>query len=220
MEKVRLLIVDDHELILNGLRSMFQSFKDFEIVGDANNGKDAITQAQKLQPDVIFMDLSMPVMSGLEATSKIVALLPETKILALTQHEDSEYVMQMLQAGGKGYLFKNSTQEEFKAAIHAVMNGQKYFSKKISDMLLNDLMNQQKKHEEEAETKEVPITKREREIIINIANDLSNQQIADKLNISLRTVETHRRNIMQKLKVNTVVALIKYAVQHNIVSLD
>lgn len=219
MKTVKIMIVDDHELILDGVKSILRSMKDNEVVGEATNGKEAVAMAVALKPDVIFMDISMPLMTGLEATEKILTLLPDTKILALTQHEDNEYVMKLLDIGGSGYLLKNSKKKEFAEAIETVMAGKKYFSKKISEMLLNDLMSR-KKRAGNTTNDEIPLTKREREIIIKIADDLSNQQIADELHISLRTVETHRRNIMQKLKVKTVVALITYAIQHKIISFD
>ncbi len=220
MKPITILIADDHQLILNGIKSMLKSLKKYEIVGEAQNGAQAVQKTLELKPEVVFMDISMPEMSGLEATEKIMSLLPETRILALTQHEENEYVMQILKVGGCGYLLKNSKKEEFEEAIEAVMSGKKYFSKKISEMLINDLMDHKKKEEASDTENPVLLTKREVEIIVKIADDLSNQQIADVLHISLRTVETHRRNIMQKLKVKSVVALIKYAVHHNIVKLD
>jgi len=161
----------------------------------------------------------MPIMNGIEATRFILEKVPEVKILALTQHEENEYVMQFLKSGGSGYLLKNSKKDEFINAIDSIMENKRVLSHKISEQLLNDLMN--KKDPESTEEKaEIPLTKREIEIIKKIADDMSNQQIADELHISLRTVETHRRNLMQKLNVNTVVALLKYAAQHHIISFE
>ena len=161
----------------------------------------------------------MPVLSGIEASKLIIKKIPEIKILALTQHEDNEYVLQMMNAGAYGYLLKNTRKEEFIEAIYSVFKSEKYFSKKISNLLLNNLLQSKKANIEEDETN-VTLTKREKEIITKIAEEMSNQQIADNLNISLRTVETHRRNIMQKLDVKNAVSLVRYAVQHHLISLD
>lgn len=219
MEIVNILIADDHQLILNGITEMLKPYKRYKIVGKAINGKEVIEMAVRLKPDIIFMDISMPGINGIEATKIIVEKLPGIKILALTQHDENEYVLQILNAGGSGYLLKNSKKEEFEEAIESVLKGNKYLSKEISDQMINDLLHQHSggqngKHEE------IHLTKREIEIIQKIADDMSNQEIADELNISLRTVETHRRNLMQKLKVKTVVALLKYASQHNIISFE
>lgn len=218
METVKLLIADDHELILNGIKDMLRPFKKFKIVATAMNGQQAIDMAMEYEPDVIFTDISMPVANGIEVAKIISEKLPKTKILALTQHEENEYVLQFLNAGGHGYLLKNSTKNDFIEAIDTVLAGKRYLSDQISQQMINNLVSG-KSNETEQEV-EIHLTKREREIIQKIADDFSNQQIADDLNISLRTVETHRRNIMQKLKVKTVVALLKYASLHNIISFD
>lgn len=219
MNKVKILIADDHDLIHNGIKSILRPIKNYKIIGKAMNGEEAIQKAIELKPDIILMDISMPVMNGIEATRIITAKLPDIKILALTQHEENEYVVEILNSGGVGYLLKNSKKNEFVEAIETVLSGKKAFSKKISDQLISDLV-YQTKDKENPEKQEIPLTKREIEIIRKIADDMSNQEIADELHISLRTVETHRRNLMQKLNVKTVVALLKYAAQHNIISFD
>ncbi len=218
MENINILIVDDHQLIINGISDILRPIKNYKIIGNATNGKEAIAEALKLKPDIIFMDISMPIMNGLDATKIIAEKLPNTKILALTQHEEKEYVNQIFNYGGSGYLLKNSKKEEFVAAIESVMSGNKYLSKHVSDLMLKDLLN--KKEGNSTEDLSIKLTPREKEIIKKIAEDLSNQEIADKLFISLRTVETHRRNLMQKLKVKSVVSLLKYAAKHNIIKFD
>lgn len=216
MEIVRILIADDHQLILNGISDMLRPIKQYKIVGRASNGKEAVEKALLLKPDLIFMDISMPVMNGIEATKIISQKLPLVKILALTQHEEKEYVKQILKSGGSGYLLKNSKKDEFLDAIESVLAGKYYLSKEISEQMISDIIT----HEQDnsLENKAVTLTKRETQIIKKIADELSNQEIAEELHISLRTVETHRRNIMQKLKVKSVVSLLKYAAQHNIIS--
>jgi len=219
MDEIKIIIVDDHQLIVNGLRAMLEPIKGFKIIGEANDGEEAVLKADDLKPDVIIMDISMPILSGIEATRQILEKNPQIKILALTQHEESEYVIQIINAGGYGYLLKNSRKEEFIEAIFSVFKGEKYFSKKISNLLLSNLL-QDKKTETKENLTKITLTKREQEITKKIAEEMSNQQIADNLNISLRTVETHRRNIMQKLNVKSAVSLVRYAVQNQLISLE
>ncbi len=219
MKKVKILIVDDHQLILNGVTEMLKPIERFRIIGNAMNGEMAIKKAVQLKPDIIFMDISMPVMNGIEATKEIISKMPDVKILALTQHDENAYVAQILKAGAVGYMLKNSRREEFEEAIETVLNGNKYISQEISEQMLNDLVSKQLNPDPEND-EEIHLTKREIEIIQKIADDMSNQEIADELNISLRTVETHRRNLMQKLKVKTVVALLKYASKRNLISFE
>jgi len=219
MEKINILIVDDHELIINGLKSMLKNIKNFNIIGEANNGLEAIKKTKSLLPEVIIMDISMPVLNGIEACSSIVKVFPNIKIIALTQHEDNEYIIQMIKAGAYGYLLKNSKKEEFVKAIETVTSGNKYYSTNISELLISNIITQNTA-QEESNKNEVPLTKREIEIIRKIALELSNSEIANELHISLRTVETHRRNIMQKLNIKSVVSLIKYAAQNEIINFD
>ncbi|MCF6170839.1 MAG: response regulator transcription factor [Bacteroidales bacterium] len=216
MKTVRILIADDHQLILNGISDMLRPNKEFRIVGRATNGEEAVSKALKLKPDLIFMDISMPIMNGIDATRKIKKKLPAIHILALTQHEEKEYVTQMLKAGGSGYLLKNSKKDEFVEAIELVMNGNHYLSRKVSEQMISDLIHSERDNSSPQD--EVTLTRREKEIIVKISEELSNQEIAEELHISLRTVETHRRNIMQKLKVKSVVSLLKYAARRKIIS--
>jgi two-component system nitrate/nitrite response regulator NarL len=216
MDKVKILVVDDHQLILNGISEMLRPFKQFKIIGMASNGKEAVKLADKLQPDVIFMDISMPEMNGIEATRIITQQHPEIKILALTQHDENEYVMQILKAGGSGYLLKNSKKDIFEEAIGTVLSGEKYLSKEISEQMISEIVNNPAGQGKTPE--DIHLTKREIEIIRKIADDMSNLEIANELHISLRTVETHRRNLMQKLKVNSVVALLRHAAKRNLIS--
>jgi len=219
MKIIKILIADDHDLIHNGIYSILKPVKKYKFIGKAMNGEEAVKQAAEFKPDIILMDISMPVMNGIEATKIITKQQPDIKIIALTQHEENEYVMEILKSGGKGYLLKNSTKSEFVNAIDNVQEGKKVFSQKISDQLINDLVVVDDTKEKNL-SPGIPLTKREIEIIQKIADDMSNQEIADSLHISLRTVETHRRNLMQKLSVKSVVALLKYAAHHGIISFE
>lgn len=215
MSQIRIVIVDDHEIIHNGITDILKSESCYEIAGHAFNGKDAVELASEIVPDVIFMDISMPVLNGIEAIKQIKTIQNHIKIIALTQHNDSEYIQQVLIAGGDGYLLKNSKKEEFIEAIKTVLKNKRYLSYEVSDLLINSSLQTKNETEEE----KIHLTSREIEIIQKIADDKSNQEIANELFISLRTVETHRRNLMQKLKVNSIVALLKYAAKQNIIKL-
>ncbi len=211
----KILLVDDHDIILDGLRAMLINISDMQVIGEAKSGFEAFEKAQELLPDVIIMDISMPEMTGIEATEMIKKNHPDIKIIALTQHESDTYIMQMLNAGADGYLLKNCKKAEFLEAIQTVLNHERYFGKRVSSILLDSMLKTQKL-EGNVPKKKIILTPREIEIIKYITSDLNNQEIADKLFISLRTVETHRRNIMQKLNVKSVIALVRYAVKHGI----
>jgi len=217
METINILIADDHEIIHNGIEDILRLNKSFKIVGHAFNGQEAVDKALSLSPDVIFMDISMPILNGIEAIKILNKKLPETKIIALTQHDDNEYVSQALKAGAMGYLIKNSKKEEFYNAIETVLRHKRYLSGELSEKMIDKVLNQNSAiHEQDS----IHLTRREIDILQKISDDRNNQEIADELHISLRTVETHRRNLMQKLKVNTMVGLLKYASKNNLIHFD
>jgi DNA-binding NarL/FixJ family response regulator len=216
MDKIKLLIADDHSFIIDGIVSLLSSDTKFEVVGISNSGKEAIQKFELLHPDIVIMDISMPDISGIEATNLIIKKQPEAKIIALTQHDDIEYIMEFLKVGGLGYILKTANKSELIEAITTVNNGGRYISSSVSKIMVDGLISSNKKDKAE---KEIPLTKREIEIIKLISDDLTNNEIADALSISLRTVETHRRNLMQKLDVKSTVALIRWALQHKIMTL-
>lgn len=219
MEKIKILLVDDHYIITDGLAAMLSQIKEYEIVGEARDGIEALEKVKELKPDFLIVDISMPKMNGIELTKKLREKNSTIKILVLTQHEKSEYIFQMLKSGADGYLLKNSNKNELITAIKSISEGNKYFGKKISDIVINNYVSNNDTEKEDSMESDMLLTKREIEIIKLIVKDKSNQEIADNLNISLRTVETHRRNIMQKLNVKTVVALVRYALNKNIAAL-
>lgn len=214
----KVLLVDDHEIIIDGLKALLAKEKNIRIVGEAMNGNEAILKTQELIPDIILMDVSMPGLNGIDATKQIKADFPDTKILMLTQHESKEYVLQVLKVGADGYLLKNSKKEELIRAIEAICSGKKYLGDSISAMMLDNIFESSAENDKKLESKEI-LTKREIEIIKLLANDNSNQEVSDKLEISLRTVETHRRNIMQKLNLKSAVALVRFALKNNYIDL-
>lgn len=208
MSDIKILIVDDHEIIHIGVSAILGYRSDFMIAGHAYDGAEAIRLTEQLRPEVIFMDISMPVMDGIEATRAIKSVYPNIKVIALSQHGEKEYVRQIMKNGVDGYLFKNSAKEEFILAIDTVLKNRHYFSYELSEQMINSTFSVK---EDMIKDELVHLTRREIQIINKIAEGKNNQVIADNLFISLRTVETHRRNIMLKLKVNSVVALLKYA---------
>lgn len=217
MDKIRILITDDHEVIHSGIADILKNENRLEIIGHAYNGQQAIEKALSLDPHIIFMDISMPVMNGINATRELLKILPHIKIIGLSQHDENEYVLQFLNSGGKGYLLKNSKQEEFIQAIDTVLQGNRYLNAELSLALAERALI--KESSEKTEEK-VHLTRREIEIIQKIAEDMSNQQIADSLSISLRTVETHRRNIAHKLNAKSVVSILKYAIQNSLIDIN
>ena len=216
MNKIKLLIADDHSFIIDGIVALLSNDEKFEVIGISYSGKDAIEKFELLQPDIVIMDISMPDISGIEATRLIIGKYPTAKIIALTQHDDIEYILEFLKVGGLGYILKTANKNELIEAITNVYNGNRYISANVSKIMVDGLISSNKKEDSE---KEIPLTKREIEIIKLISDDLTNSEIAKELNISLRTVETHRRNLMQKLDVKSTVALIRWALQHNIMTI-
>lgn len=217
METIRILIADDHEVIHNGIKDFLRHYKNYVVIGDAYNGREAIEKSLQLKPDIVFMDISMPVLNGIEATREIIEKLPQIKVIAVSQHEENEYVFRFLKSGGFGYLLKNSRKENFIEAIELAIKGKRYVSQDISARMFNHTM---KKENQKLQTENLHLTRREIEIVKKIAEEKSNQEIALEMNISLRTVETHRRNIMQKMKVNNVVSLLKKAASLNLIDLS
>jgi DNA-binding NarL/FixJ family response regulator len=216
METVKILIADDHELIHIGISNILKSQKRYVIIARAYNGNEAVELTLKHKPDVIFMDISMPELNGINASLEIKSQLPGTKIIALSQHDENEYILQMLKAGGNGYLLKNSKKTEFIDAIETVLQNRRYLSNDLSEQLITSSITT---NTQQPQKESIHLTQREIEIIRKIAEGKNNQEIADEFFISVRTVETHRRNLMQKLKVKSVVAMLKYASTHKLIDL-
>jgi len=207
-QRIRLLLVDDHPIVLDGIRSHLREQPDFEIVGQAANGHEAIEKARAVVPDVILMDITMPQMNGLEATSHLRKEVPNSKVLILTMHDSKEYISQMIRMGARGYLLKDGSPAELVRAIKAVHAGEVVFASSVSKVLAEVMINGRARSVEPPPT----LTSREREVLTHIAEGLLNKQIADKLGIGVRTIETHRERIMRKLEIHTVAGLTKYAI--------
>jgi len=217
MEKIRILLADDHTLIRTGIATLLQTNRDFEVVGEAQDGEEAVEKTKQLRPDVLIIDLSMPKLSGIEATQIIKKKYPDVNVLVLTMHESEEYVYQILKSGAGGYVLKSAGKEELSAAIRAVVRGERFFSPRVSQIMADGYLRRVEGTGEQAKGEDVPLTRREKEILTLVVKGLTNQQIADQLSISPRTVDTHRTNIMQKLDIHEVVNLVRYAIEHGIV---
>jgi DNA-binding NarL/FixJ family response regulator len=211
MTKIKLVLADDHPMIRAGFKTLLAQSDDFEVAGEAGNGDDLIKVVSSLRPDVTLVDLHMPGAGGLEALEKLHASFPEIKFVVLTMHEEREYVQKALKAGADGYLLKNIEREELEKAIHTVYNGGKYFSPAITTILAHSVANPSP-----AEAAE--ITPREKEVLALVAGGHSTKQIADQLKISIRTVETHRINMLKKMGVNNSAELIKKAFESGLLN--
>lgn len=208
---IKILLVDDHAIVREGIRSLLSHHKDLQIVGQAVDGRQAVTAVSKLRPDVVLMDITMPVMNGLEATQEIHRQFPETRVLILTQHESKEYILSVLRAGAAGYILKNAHGDELVDAIHAVYQAGAYLPPNIAQAVVNAMA--QPPAPEPAQSL---LTERERQVVRYIAEGLSSREIADRLSISVRTVDTHRAHIMEKLEIHSSADLIKYAIREGI----
>ena len=215
---IRVLIADDHKIMLAGLRSLLEKQNDIEVVGEAENGRKAVQMAQEKKPDVVVMDVSMPDLNGIEATTQIRESLPETRVIALSMHSDKRFVVGMLRAGAAGYLLKDCASQELANAIAQVAGGKKYLSPEITGVVIDDFL--QGGTSEEEETMASVLSAREREVLQLIAEGWSTKQIASHLYVSIKTIETHRRQIMKKLDLHSIADLTKYAIREGLTSVE
>jgi len=209
---IRILIADDHQILRAGLRTLLNADPNFEVIGEATNGEEAVEAAQQLKPDIVLMDLSMPGIDGLEATRQLSRLAPETRILILTMHEDFAILKELMNSGASGYIIKRAAESELIDAIYAVWRGILY----VHPVLMQGLMNAPEKSSPTPADETEPLTNREMEVLGYIVQGYTNRQIADALTISVRTVETHRSNIMDKLNLHSRVELVRYAAEHGV----
>jgi len=210
-------LADDHKITRQGLRSLIDENSDMEVVAEAENGRDAVELARSLSPDVVIMDVSMPDLNGVEATRQIIQDNPGVRVIALSMHSDTLFVSEMLKSGASGYLLKDCAFEELEQAVRTIIQGKAYLSPSISGVVVEDYLHRLSKAQ--MSTSEV-LTDREREVLQLIAEGRSTKQIALKLHISAKTVETHRRQIMNKLDLHTVAELTKYAIRKGLTALE
>lgn len=215
MSKIRLLLVDDHQIVRAGLRMLFQAEPDMEIAGEVSSGDEAIQAVHDLKPDVVLMDVVMPGMSGIEATRRIKESSPEVAVLALTMHEDEQYFFEMLNAGASGYVPKRAAPDDLVSAIRVASQGNVFLYPTLAKLLVKDFLH---RSEMGTSSPSEELTAREREVLTCIAEGMTNREIAETLVISAKTVDRHRENIMRKLKLHNRVELVRYAIEKGLIA--
>ena len=216
MQKITIILADDHTVVRQGLRALLAAEQDVEVVGEAETGRQAVQMARKLLPDVVVMDIAMPILNGLEATRQITKEVPSTRVLVLSSYGDDEYVRQLTEAGAAGYLIKQTASEDLMTAIREAKKGNAFFSPSISRRLLENYREAFLNGQPVKKTKEL-LTSREAEVLQLIAEGMANKQIAAELFISIKTVEKHRQQVMNKLRIHDVAGLTRYAISKGII---
>ena len=220
----RILLADDHQIVREGLRSLLEQHPDMEVIGEANDGRLAVEMAQQLSPDVVVMDVGMPHLNGIEATRQITSRGSHVRVVALSMHADRRFMTEMLKAGAKGYLLKDGAFEELATAIRAVVGDQVYLSPRIADVVVDDYVRRSSGAGSggggENAGAFARLTPREREVLQLMAEGRATKEIAADLKVSIKTIETHRRQIMEKLDIHSVAELTKYAIREGLTSLD
>ena len=217
MNPIRLLLVDDHEIVRAGLRSLLERHPEVEVAGEAGGGEEAVALSAQLRPDVVLMDITMSDMDGVEATRRIKATVPEVNVLALTIHEEEAYFFEMLNAGASGYVPKRVSPDDLLTAIQVAARGEVYLHPTMAGLLVRDYLRRAQDREEKAEEQ---LTPRQQEVLTLIAEGLSNREIGERLGISVKTVERHRENIMKRLNLHSRTDLVKYALRKGLIQLE
>ncbi|MDF1593304.1 MAG: response regulator transcription factor [Desulfobacterales bacterium] len=218
MKKIKVIIADDHTIVRKGLCSLLDGENDIDVIGEAENGREAIKQVEKLMPDVVLLDISMPGLNGLEATRQLKKKFPKLRILILTMHDNDEYIFETLRAGASGYLVKRSAPNELISAIKAVCRGESFLSPSISKRVIETYVRGASREDgDEAYGK---LTDREREVLQLIAEGKLNREIAELLHISVKTVESHRAHIVEKLNIRNTAELTQYAIRKGIIRIE
>ncbi len=218
MTSIKVLLVEDHTIVRKGILSLLDNESEIEVIGEAEDGREAVQKVAQLSPDVVLMDNSMPGLNGLEATRQIKKQFSRVKVLILTMHTNEQYVKQFLQAGASGYLIKQTAPMELVAAIHAVYRGDFFLSPSISKTIIEGYIQQMGTIDRENSYDR--LTDREHEVLQLVAEGFSSKEVAEQLHISVKTVGVHRTNLMEKLNVHNLAELIKYAIRRGVISLD
>jgi len=217
---IRILIADDHKIVCDGLKALLEAQPEMELVAQAANGREAVKLAQKHQPDMVIMDVAMPDLNGLEAVRQILSANPHIKVIALSMHSDRRYVTGMLSAGASGYILKHCAFEELVHAIHIVLSNQVYLSPAIAGIVVKELAQSKIARSRQSPSVAQTLTSREREVLQLISEGHSARDIAQGLHLSIKTIETHRRQMMEKLGIHSVADLTKFAIREGLTSLD
>jgi len=216
MQKIRVLVVDDHTIVRDGICALLALVADMELVGEAANGVEALEKVRQLNPDVVLMDIAMPIMDGVEATRRIRKEFPKTKVLVLTQHDEEDYIFSIIEVGAQGFISKTAASSELASGIRAVHHGDSFLSPSAAKFLVKDYQqgaSMRKKHDPYEQ-----LTNREREVLKLLAEGYTTQEIADMLVISPKTVEGHKTNLMAKIDIHNRIDLVKYALRKGIVT--
>jgi DNA-binding NarL/FixJ family response regulator len=217
MKKIRILLVDDHKILRDGICSLLKEYPDMEVVGEAADGNNAFNLVKELSPDMVIMDISMPELNGIEATRKILADYPHIKIMALSMHYDKHFVSEIFKAGASGYLLKDCAFDEMAHAIRMIIDNKTYINSQIASLVVESLMSDTpSSHNKHAFSL---LTEREKEVLQLIAEGKSTKQIASHLNVSTKTIESHRRQVMGKLNIRNVADLTKYAIREGLIAI-
>jgi len=214
---IRVVLVEDHTIVRQGLRTLLEKGPELEVSGEAGSGREAVELVRKLMPEVVIMDITLPDLNGIEATRRITTELPDVKVLMLSIHSDTRFVVRALRAGASGYLLKDCAFEELISAIRAVVANRTYLSPRIAGVVVKEYLRSSRDKDSSSFS---TLTRREREVLQLVAEGQTTKEIAFSLGISVKTVETHRRNLMEKLGTNTLAELIKYAFREGLTSLD
>ncbi len=213
-----ILLADDHVILREGLRAQLNGIEGMQVVGEAGDGRQAVKLAEKIKPDVVVLDISMPLLNGIEAARQIRKAVPKTRIIMLSMHSDRQYITEALKAGASGYILKKESLKELVGAINSVLKGKIYLSADVEDTVLSDYVTQLQSAN--SATSSSLLSNREREVLQLIAEGRTSKDIARALYVSPTTVDTHRKNIMKKLGIHTIASLVKYAIQHGIISIE
>lgn len=219
MEKIKIILVDDHQIVRDGIKALIVDDSSIEIIGEAKDSEEFFNILKSQTPDIVLLDISLPKVSGIEISKILKADHPNIKILMLSMYTSEDFIFNALKAGIDGYLPKNTTRDELLLAINEINNGKEYFSKSISDTILKSYVNSAKQGSKVSDDKLGELTKREHEILRYVVEGMNNPSIAEKLFISIRTVETHKASIMRKLNLNSTVDLVKFAIKNKIIEI-
>lgn len=216
MAPLRLLLADDHEIVRKGLRSVLEAQRDCEVVGEAADGRQAIALVKELSPDIVILDISMPLLNGLEATRQILKIRPQTKVLILTMHESDPLIRDVLDAGARGYILKTDAGRDLVSAVESLRRNKTFFTSRVSQMILDGFLKGDSRPAD-SETGGIRLTPRQREIVQLLAEGKSSKEVAVALDLSVKTAETHRANIMRKLDCHSVSEVVRYAIRNKII---
>ena len=216
MKKIQVVLVDDHTIVRNGLRSILESTDEIEVIGEASNGEEALEKIAYLKPQIMLIDISMPGMSGIELVGKVVKQNNSIRPVILSMHNDDAYILKSVEAGAYGDLLKDATRDEILSALHTVKDGEKYFNPAVAAVIVNGYLSQVQKVERVAESRKTLLSKKEKEVLRLLVEGMSSRQIADRLDLSVRTVDNHRANMMRRLQVHNAAELVKLALEEKL----